>query len=63
MQRGHYNFLAQDKVSISGNAVNLMAATSSGESTHQSETKNHTIGAQLSGSVWARFGWRHVAQV
>jgi filamentous hemagglutinin len=45
------DLLAKDKVTISGNAVNLNAATSSGQSTHSSQSKSHTIGAQLSGTV------------
>ncbi|MGJ7538399.1 MULTISPECIES: hemagglutinin repeat-containing protein [unclassified Variovorax] len=45
------DLLAKDRVTISGNAVNLNAATSSGQSTHSSQSKSHTIGAQLSGLV------------
>jgi filamentous hemagglutinin len=45
------DLLAKDKVTISGNAVNLSAATSSGQSTHSSQSKSHTVGAQLSGIV------------
>ncbi|MGJ7615637.1 MULTISPECIES: hemagglutinin repeat-containing protein [unclassified Variovorax] len=45
------DLLAKDKVTVSGNAVNLNAATSSGQSTHSSQSKSHTIGAQLSGTV------------
>lgn len=45
------DLLAKDKVTLSGNAVNLNAATSSGQSTHSSQSKSHTIGAQLSGTV------------
>ncbi|WP_260602566.1 hemagglutinin repeat-containing protein [Variovorax sp. MHTC-1] len=45
------DLLAKDKVTLSGNAVNLNAATSSGRSTHSAEVKNHTIGAQLTGTV------------
>jgi filamentous hemagglutinin len=45
------DLLAKDRVTLSGNAVNLNAATSSGQSTHSSQSKSHTIGAQLSGTV------------
>ncbi len=45
------DLLAMGKVTLSGNAVNLNAATSTGSSTHHAESKNHTIGAQLSGLV------------
>jgi len=45
------DLLAKNKVSLSGNAVNLNAATSTGSSKHHAESKSHTIGAQLSGIV------------
>ncbi|MBJ2157405.1 hemagglutinin repeat-containing protein [Variovorax sp. IB41] len=45
------DLLAKNKVSLSGNAVNLNASTDSGSSKHHAESKNHTIGAQLSGLV------------
>ncbi|CAN7482904.1 hemagglutinin repeat-containing protein [Variovorax paradoxus] len=45
------DLLAKNKVALSGNAVNLNAATSSGSSKHHAESKSHTIGAQLSGIV------------
>lgn len=45
------DLLAKNKVTLSGNAVNLNAATSTGQSTHSAESKSHTIGAALSGTV------------
>jgi filamentous hemagglutinin len=45
------DLLAKNKVSLSGNAVNLNASTDSGSSKHHAESKSHTIGAQLSGIV------------
>ena len=45
------DLLAKDKVTLSGNAVRLMAATSSGDSTHQAQSKSVTLGAQLTGLV------------
>ncbi|QWP74826.1 hemagglutinin repeat-containing protein [Lysobacter sp. K5869] len=45
------NLLAKDRVSISGNAVNLMAATSTELSTKHSRSTGHTVGAELSGTV------------
>lgn len=43
------NLLAKNRVSISGNAVNLMAATSSEVSKKHKESSGHTIGAELTG--------------
>ena len=45
------DLLAKNKVTLSANAVNLNAATSSGISTQHAESKSHTIGAQLAGTV------------
>jgi len=45
------DLLAKDKVTLSGNAVNLNAATSSGTSLHSEQAQSHTIGAALSGTV------------
>lgn len=45
------NLLAKDRVSISGNAVNLMAATSTEFTKKHTEGSSHTVGAELSGTV------------
>lgn len=45
------DLLAQNKVTLSGNAVNLNAATSSGDSTYHAESRSVTLGAQLTGTV------------
>ncbi|WP_081930513.1 hemagglutinin repeat-containing protein [Lysobacter antibioticus] len=43
------NLLAKNRVGISGNAVNLMAATSTEASKKHKESSGHTIGAELTG--------------
>ncbi|MGJ7580840.1 hemagglutinin repeat-containing protein [Variovorax sp. RHLX14] len=45
------DLLAKDKVTLSGNAVRLMAATSSGDSAHRAQSKSVTLGSQLTGVV------------
>jgi hypothetical protein len=45
------DLLAQNKVTLSGNAVNLNAASSSGDSSYHAETRSVTVGAQLTGVV------------
>ncbi|MDM0087151.1 MULTISPECIES: hemagglutinin repeat-containing protein [unclassified Variovorax] len=45
------DLLAKDKVTLSGNAVNLKAATSSGDSSYHAESRSVTLGSQLTGAV------------
>jgi filamentous hemagglutinin len=45
------DLLAKDKVTLSGLAVNMDAATSSGDSAHHAESRSVTLGSQLTGIV------------